>query len=53
MGLVNVATMAKSENEDYQLVIVNFVDDAVAARSHAPFARPADELNRFGRSWNS
>ena len=52
-GFVDVATMADPENEDYQVVVVNFVDDAVIASSYAPFARSADKLNRFGRSWIS
>jgi hypothetical protein len=52
-GFVYVATMADPENEDYQMVVANFVDDAVVACSHAPFARPADKLNRFGWPWIS
>jgi hypothetical protein len=39
-GFVYVATMADSENEDDQAVVVDFVDDAVVACSHAPLARP-------------
>ena len=52
-GFVYVATMTGSENEDYPLVTVDFVDDAVVACSYPPLAGSADELDSFGRSWIS
>lgn len=48
--LVYLSTMPGSECEDDQLVIVDFIDDAVVACSYAPFAGPSDKLNRFGWS---
>lgn len=50
-GFVYVATMADSEYEDYQVVVVDFVDDAVVTCSHAPFAGSSDELDCFRWSW--
>jgi hypothetical protein len=52
-GFVYLATMSDSENENDQLVVVDFIDDAVVACSYSPFACPSDQLNRFGRSWVS
>ncbi len=45
--------MADSEDEDYQVVVMDFIDDAVVACSYSPFAGSSDELNRFGWSWIS
>ncbi len=50
-GFVNLTTLADSENEDYEVVVVYFVDDAIVACAHAPFAASTDELNRFRWPW--
>ena len=43
--------MPGSEDEDDQLVVVDFIDDAVVACSCSPVAGTSDKLNRFGWSW--
>lgn len=48
---VYVAAVADSEDEDDQVVVVDFIDEAIVACSYPPFAVAPDELDRFGRSW--
>jgi len=45
-GFVNLTTMADSENEDYEVVVVYFVNGAIVACARAPFAASTHELNQ-------
>ena len=39
--------MSNSEDEHDQLLVLDFIDDAVVACSYSPFAGSPDKLNRF------